>query len=75
MGSQENYFGLVSQENDNMILSLRADTSKNKNIDHGVKETCAIMSIQTIYEIDHISLLKDSTISSALNFCIFCREI
>ena len=72
MGSQENYFGLAGQQNDNIIQSLRADTSKNKNIDHGVKETCAIMSIQTTYEIDHISHLKDSTISSALNFCIFC---
>ena len=40
-----------------IILSLRVGTSKNKNIDHGVKETCAIMSTQVTYEIDHISLL------------------
>ena len=30
-------------------------------------ETCAIMSIKVTYKIDHISLLWDSTISSALN--------
>ena len=57
-----------------IILSFRVRTSKNKNIDHGVKETCAIMSTQVTYEIDHVSLLHDSTISSALNFCfyVFC---
>ena len=44
-------------------LRVRNDTSKNKNIDHGVKETCAIMSKQATYEIDHICLLRDSTIS------------
>ena len=37
-----------------IILRFRVGTSKNKNIDHGVKETCAIKSTQ---EIDHISLL------------------
>ena len=52
-GSQENFW---------------VGTSKNKNIDHGAKETCAIMSTQVTYENDHISLLQDSTISSALNF-------
>ena len=35
---------------------------KNKDIDHQGKETCA-------YKSDHISLLHDSTMSSALNFC------
>ena len=29
------------------------------------------MSTQVTYEIDHISLLRDSTISSVLNFCFF----
>ena len=53
------------------MLSFRVDTSKNKNIDHGVKETFAIMSTQVTYEIDHVVLLRDSTISSALNFCFF----
>ena len=46
---------------------------------HGVKETCAITSAQVkksntyqrTYEIDHVSLLRDSTTSSALNFCFF----
>ena len=46
---------------------------------HGVKETCAITSAQVkksntyqrTYEIDHVSLLQDSTTSSALNFCFF----
>ena len=56
-----------------MILSFRVGTSKNTNIEHRVKETCDIMSTQvTYYEIDHISLLRNSTISSALNFCFLC---
>ena len=29
------------------------------------------MSTQVTYEIDHISLLRDSKISSALNFCFW----
>ena len=45
-----------------IILSLRVDASKNKNIDHRGKETCA-------YKNDHISSLCDSTMSSAVNFC------
>ena len=32
-----------------IILSFRASTSKNKNADHWVKETCAITSIQVTY--------------------------
>ena len=40
-----------------ITLSFGVDTSKNKNIDHGVKETCAIMSTQVTYETDHITLL------------------
>ena len=55
-----------------IILSFRVGTSKNKNIDHGVNETCAIMSTQVIYEIDRVSLLQDSTISSGLIFCFLC---
>ena len=39
-----------------IILSFRVDTSKNKNIDHGGKETCVIMSTQVKYETYHISL-------------------
>ena len=54
-----------------IILSFRVGTSENKHIDHGVKETCAIMSAQVTYEVDYISLLWDSAISSALNFCFY----
>ena len=43
---------------------LRVDTSRNESIDNRVTETCA-------YEIDHISLLWDSTMSSALSFCFY----
>ena len=50
-----------------IILSFRVGTSKNKNIDHRVKETYAIMSTQVTYEVDYISLLRDLT-SRALNF-------
>ena len=52
-----------------IILSFRVSTSKNKNADHRVEETCAIWSIQVTYETDQISLLRDSTMSNALNFC------
>ena len=52
-----------------IFLSFRVSISKNKNADHRVKQTCAIRSIKATYEIDHISLLRDSTMSSALNFC------
>ena len=54
-----------------IILSFRIGTSKNKNIEHGVKETCPIISTQVTYKIDHVSLLQDSTISRALNFKFF----
>ena len=50
-----------------IILSLRVGISKNKNIDHQVKETCA----QVTYETNHISVLCHSTMSSTLNFCFF----
>ena len=39
-----------------IILSFTFGTSKNKNIDHRVKETCAIISTQVTYETDLISL-------------------
>ena len=55
-----------------IILRFRVGASKNKNVDHGVKKTCAIMSTQVTYEINHIPLLSDSIISSALNFCFIC---
>ena len=45
-----------------IILNLGFGTSKNKNIDHLGKENYA-------YESDHISLPRDSTMPSALNFC------
>ena len=45
-----------------ITLGLTVDKSKNKNIDHRGKETCA-------YESDHISLCYDSTMSSVLIFC------
>ena len=54
-----------------IILSLRVGTSKNKNTEHCVKETCAIMSMQVIYETNHTSLLGDSTMPNAINFCFF----
>ena len=33
-----------------IMISFRVGISKNKNIDHRVKETCAIMSTQVAYE-------------------------
>ena len=51
------------------ILSFRVGMSKNKNIDHQVKETFAIISTQVTYEINHISLLCDSVMSHTSNFC------
>ena len=50
-------------------LSFRVSTPKIKNIDHRVKGTCATDSTQVTYETDNIYLLRDSTMSSALNFC------
>ena len=54
-----------------IISSFRVDTSENKNTDHWVKGTCTIMLIQITHETKHISLLLDSTISNALDFCSF----
>ena len=45
-----------------IILDLEFGTSKNKNIDHRSKENCT-------HESDHISLLRESMMSGALNFC------
>ena len=56
-GSRENYFWSVGRQNIIIILSFRVDTSKNKNIDHEAKDTCAIKSTQNRYQINHISLL------------------
>ena len=40
-----------------ITLSFRVGTSENKNIDHRVKESYAIMSTQITCETDHFSLL------------------
>ena len=41
-----------------IILSFGVVTSKNQNIDHRVKETCAITSTQVTYETYHIYLFR-----------------
>ena len=61
-----------------IIGSVKVNTSKNKNIDHRVIETCTIVSTQVTYRTDSISLLCDSTISSSLKFhffYIFCYSL
>ena len=40
-----------------IIISFRVGISKNKNIDHRVKEAHTIMSTKVTCETDHISLL------------------
>ena len=65
MGSQENFLGWLFGK---IIIVILSFISKNKNIDHQVKETCAIMSAQVTNEINHISLLCDSAMSGAPNF-------
>ena len=52
-----------------IMLSFRVGTSKNKNVDHRVKETYAVMSTQVTCEVNHVST-RDSTMSNALNLCI-----
>ena len=52
-----------------IMLSFRVGTSKNKNVDHRVKETYAVMSTQVTCEANHVST-RDSTMSNALNLCI-----
>ena len=54
-----------------ITLSFGVDTSKNKNIDHGVKETCAIMSTQVTYETDHITYSNIIKCTKFLFFYIF----
>ena len=54
------------------ILSFMVGTSKNKNLHYRVKEAFAIMSAQVTYDTDHITLLCDSTMASAPNFCFLC---
>ena len=69
MDSWENYIGSISCQNNNNS-KFQCRPIKNKNIDHRVKETCAIVSTQIAYEIDLISVLCHSTMSVALNFCL-----
>ena len=75
MGSRENFFRLVGQQNNIIIPSFRVGISKNKSIDDRVKEACAIVSTQVTYETDHISLLCDSMMSSAqiFFFVFYCN--
>ena len=40
-------------------------------MDNQVKENCAIRSKQVTCETDHISLLRESTKSNALNLCFY----
>ena len=42
---------------------------------HRGKETCAIISTQVTYKTDHISLLQDSAMSSALKINHIRRKI
>ena len=72
MGSRENYFGQSVGKILIIILSFRFSTSKNKNTDHRVKETCATVSIKVTYETDRMLLLRDSTMSDVLNLCFVC---
>ena len=56
--------------------SFMVSTSKNKNIDHGVQETYAIISTQVTYEIDGISLLQDlATIKCTMFFNDFYCDL
>ena len=63
-GESEKYFGSVGRSVGKIIvmiiLSFRVGTSKNKSIDHRVKEISAIMSTQVTYETWHIFV-----------FCVF----
>ena len=70
--SRELFWSVGGHNNNNNKPIFWVDTSKSKNTDHGFEETCAIMSTQVTYEIDHISLLQGSTISNALHFCFLC---
>ena len=74
IGSWENFFwvGWSVQKIIIIIIILSFRVGISKNIDHQVKETCAIVLTQVTYETDHISLICDSTVSSAANFCCLC---
>ena len=48
---------------------------KNGNIDHPVKEISAALSTELTYKTHHISLLRDSIMSSVLNFILEEMEI
>ena len=54
-----------------IILSFRVGIFKNKTIDHGVLETCAIMSMKVTHKTDHIPLIHHSTMPGALSFFFF----
>ena len=59
-----------------IILSFWVCTSKNKNIDLQVKETCAIMSAKVTCETPHLFTHdSDLTMSSALKFCFLCISL
>ena len=58
-----------------IILSFQAGTSTNKNTDHGVKETYAIMSTQVnMWKRPHL-FTRGSAMSGALNFCFLCISL
>ena len=57
MGIHKNYFGSVGRQNKGNNTKFQG-----QHIDHGVKETCVIMSTKVTYEIDHISLLRFNSI-------------
>ena len=60
MGSRENYFRSVGRQNNN---------NNAKFPDRHINEKISINEVA--YENDHISLLRDSTLSNVLNFCFY----
>ena len=61
MGSRENYFRSVGRQNNN--------NNNAKSPDRHINEKISINEVA--YENDHISLLRDSTLSNVLNFCFY----
>ena len=69
----------------NNILSFRFSTSKNKTIDHGVKETCAIMSTQVTYEtlfycnlkkkLEEIVKIRNAYIEISIIIILICLQL
>ena len=54
------------------VISYRLYNLKNvKNTHYLVKKTRAIRLTHVTYETDHVSLLQDSTVTSAQNFCFY----